>query len=236
MDGRLPMWSLAAMKDSRADSLRRQVYQTLRRGLRKGQLGSAASATERELAAELGVSRTPVREALVLLMHEGLILSTGRGFVPSRPSPQAISELFEVRRMLEPAAVASSIEHLSAHDLGRLAQSLKQQEAADRAGDVDSFITANSSFRATWLAAVPNSYLRTLIEGHDDHVQWLRHVTLHEPRIRKKVLVGLRRILAALRGGKPGAAATAMSTHLHAAEQALAAAVARAGGGDRSAA
>jgi DNA-binding GntR family transcriptional regulator len=78
-----------------------------------------------------------------------------------------------------------------------------------------------SSFRAVWLGAVPNSQLRRLIELHDDHVQWLRQLTLHDAKVRKKVIVGLRNILAALDEGKPTAVSGAMLAHLDAAEQAL---------------
>src|SRR5690349_21728392 len=78
--------SRTLMKDSKEDSLRQQVYQRLRQALRRGRLGAGMAATERDLAEELGVSRTPVREALVLLMHEGLIFSTGRGFAASQLS------------------------------------------------------------------------------------------------------------------------------------------------------
>ena len=210
--------------EKKSDSLRAQVYQTLRGGLRRGMIGSNRIATERDLAEQLGVSRTPVREALVLLVHEGLIASTSRGFSPMELSPRDIADLYQIRRMLEPGALASTIEHLSAHDFRMLQQHLKQQEAADPAGDVEAFTTANSNFRAVWLGAVPNSQLRRLIELHDDHVQWLRHVTLHDTKVRKKVIAGLRGILAALDEGKPAAASAAMLAHLEAAERALTAA------------
>src|SRR5579859_4007818 len=164
-----------------AESLRQQVYQTLRTGLRQGRLGTASrTATERDLAEQLGVSRTPVREALVLLMHEGLIAATSRGFSLPELSRQDILDLFQVRRMLEPAALATTVEHLSAYDLRMLRASLKEQASADRSGDVESFVAANSRFRSIWLAAVPNPQLRRLMERHDDQAQWLRQATLHE--------------------------------------------------------
>jgi DNA-binding GntR family transcriptional regulator len=209
------------MTEQKSDSLRAQVYQTLRGGLRKGMIGSNRTATERDLAEQLGVSRTPVREALVLLVHEGLISSTSRGFSPPELLPRDISDLYQIRRMLEPGALASTIEHLSAHDFRMMRQYLKQQELADPAGDVEAFAVANSNFRAVWLGAVPNSQLRRLIELHDDHVQWLRSVTLHDAKVRKKVIVGLRNILAALDEGKAAAVSAAMLAHLEAAERAL---------------
>ena len=206
---------------TKADSLREQVYHELRGALRNGMIGSNRTATERDLAEQLGVSRTPVREALVLLKHEGLISSTTRGFSPPQLSSRDIADLYEIRRMLEPGALASTIDHLSAHDFRMLRQLLSEQEAADAKGDVHAFAAANSNFRAAWLNAVPNLQLRTLIERHDDHVRWLRQVTLHDVKVRRKVITGLQKILAALRDGKPPAVAAAMLAHLDAAERAL---------------
>lgn len=208
---------------TKADSLREHVYQRLRSALRKGLIGSSRIATERDLAEELGVSRTPVREALVLLKHEGLVSATTRGFSPPQLSLRDIADLYQIRRMLEPGALASTIDRLSAHDFGMLRQHLSEQEEAHTKEDVDAFVEANSRFRSIWLEAVPNAQLRTLIDRHDDHVRWLRHATLHDAKVRKKVIAGLHKILSALRDSNAAAVTTAMLAHLDAAEQALAA-------------
>lgn len=212
--------NMTAQKKS--DSLRAQVYQELRSALRKGLIGSGQIATERELAEQLGVSRTPVREALALLVHEGLISSTTRGFVPPELSPQDLADLYEIRRLLEPVALVSTIDRLSAHDFRMLRQFLSEHEAADAKGDVAAFVEANSNFRALWLAAVPNKQLRALIERHKDHVRWVRQATLIDPKVRRTVIAGLRTILAALHQGKPAPVSTAMLAHLDAAERAVA--------------
>jgi DNA-binding GntR family transcriptional regulator len=207
----------------KSDSLRGQVYQELRSALRKGRIGSSRVATERDLAEQLGVSRTPVREALALLVHEGLISSTSRGFTPPEMSREDLADLYQIRRMLEPAALATTLDRLSAHDFRMLRQFLGEQEAADARHDAAAFVEANSNFRAVWLGAVPNKQLRELIERHDDHVRWVRHVTLEDAKVRKKAMAGLRKILDALQGGKPAAVSAAMLSHLETAEQALAA-------------
>ena len=150
----------------KSDSLRGQVYQELRSALRKGKIGSSRMATERDLAEQLGVSRTPVREALALLVHEGLISSTSRGFTPPEVSREDLADLYEIRRLLEPAALATTLDHLSTHDFRMLRQFLGEQEAADTGGDAVAFVEANSNFRSVWLGAVPNKQLRALIERH----------------------------------------------------------------------
>ena len=207
----------------KSDSLRSQVYQELRSALRKGTLGSSRVATERDLAEQLGVSRTPVREALALLVHEGLISSTSRGFTSPKMSRDDLADLYEIRRLLEPAALATTLDHLSTHDFRMLRQFLGEQEAADARRDAAAFVETNSNFRAVWLGVVPNKQLRALIERHDAHLQWVRHVTLEDTKVRKKAIAGLRKILDALQGGKPAAVSAAMLSHLETAEQALAA-------------
>lgn len=213
----------------KADSLRAQVYQELRTVLRKGLIGAGRFATERDLAEQLGVSRTPVREALALLMHEGLISATSRGFVTPELSHADLADLYQIRRMLEPGALASTIDRLSPHDFRMLRQYLGEQETADAEGDVAAFLEANSNFRALWLGTVPNKQLRLLIERHNDHVRWVRHVTLEDPKVRKKAIAGLKKILAALQAGKASAVSAAMLEHLDATEQSIAAALANEG-------
>jgi len=209
----------------KSDSLRGQVYQQLLNALRKGKLGANRVATERDLAEELGVSRTPVREALALLVHDGLIASTSRGFTPPEMSREDLADLYQIRRLLEPAALATTLDRLSAHDFRMLRQFLGEQEAADTRRDVAAFAEANSSFRAVWLGAVPNKQLRELIERHDEHVRWVRQMTLEDSKVRKKAIAGLRKVLDALQGGKPAAASAAMLSHLEVGEQSLAAAL-----------
>jgi len=214
-----------AKERGKSESLRGQVYDSLREALRKGKVGANRITTERDLAEELGVSRTPVREALALLVHEGLILSTSRGFSAPELSPRDIAELYEIRRLLEPAALAMTVEHLSMHTLRMLRQFITDHEVADKAGDIDAFVAANSNFRSAWLGAVPNIQLRRLIELNDDHVHWVRRITLSDAKVRKKVIAGLRNILNALEAGKPAVVSTAMLAHTDASEAALMAAL-----------
>ena len=68
-----------------------------------------------EIANEFGVSRMPVREALMQLVHDGMIESTSRGFVLRRYSDREIEEIFEIRRLLEPAAAAIAAKKMTEH-------------------------------------------------------------------------------------------------------------------------
>ncbi len=203
-----------------------QVYRTLRDHLRNGKILSGFPLQEVQLAAKLGVSRTPVREALTRLASEGLVTSDGRSFIVPALTLQNVDDIYEVRFLVEPEAVRHVAEQ--AHDPAALAsvmQALEQSVAANKAGDNAAFMDANARFRSAWLALVPNRRLVHAVELYADHVQHLRALTLDDAKVRNVVLRGLKRIAAALASGDGDAAALAMREHLSEAKHAFISAV-----------
>ncbi len=203
---------------ARSESLRSQVYSRLRSGLRTGGLGNQTVATERDLAAELGVSRTPIREALALLVHDGLVVPTAKGFTLPDVTDGDVANIYEVRRLLEPYALKSTVEHLSPADLKAFRASIDEQVAAHEDGDVDRFVAANSTFRRTWTLKIRNGQLKDLIDHYDTHIIALRELTLSSAETRQVVIEGLRQIVGFLERSDGDRAAQAMHQHLTAAE------------------
>ena len=104
---------------------------------------------EATLALQLGVSRTPVREALARLESDGLIAAEGRSFVVPVLSDADVDEIYELRGLLEPAALAQVAESVAdPKTLARIADALRAAEAADRSADAEAFIEANARFHA----------------------------------------------------------------------------------------
>ena len=206
----------------RLPALGDRVYHTLRQLLREGRLGAGQRLREVPLAAQLGVSRTPVREALARLASEGLVAVEGRGYVSGGVGHDDVEDIYELRRLLEPAAIrhaAAVAREPAAH--APLAAAVRECAAADRADDADAFMAGNARFRAVWLGMVRNRQLVRAIERYASHVQHLRRSTLSDPRTRKVALAGMKRICAALAAGDPEAAARAMRDQLEAARAAL---------------
>lgn len=203
-----------------------QVYRTLRANLRSGTILPGQPLQEVQLAEQLGVSRTPIREALTRLASEGFVAAVGRSFVVPELTLKDVDDVYEVRFLLEPEALRHVAE-LGPDPIAHapIVQALEASLAAHKAGDDDAFVEANARFRAAWLALVPNRRLVHAVELYADHVQHLRSLTLGSPKVRNIVLRGLKRIAAALAAADGDAAAAAMREHLAEAKRAYIAAL-----------
>lgn len=186
----------------KAVSLREQVYDHLRERIHTGQLTFDDRLVDVDIANEFGVSRMPVREALMQLVHDGMIESTTRGFVLRRYSDKEIAEIFEIRRLLEPAAATIAARNMTGAALEVMDGAIDAGIKASKADDFTAFVIANAAFRGAWLAQVPNSQLVAALARYIDHVQVIRLVTLSQRPVREDVLQRLRAIHDAFQAGK----------------------------------
>ena len=211
---------LQALK--RAEPLGDRVYATLREFLRAGRIPTGQPLQEAALAAQLDVSRTPVREALARLASEGLVVAEGRSFALPSLSVGDIEDIYALRFLLEPEAlrlVAASKPDRKA--LAPLRAALDDMAAKHEAGDGAAFMEANYRFRDAWTALVPNKRLVRAIHLYADHVRYLRAFTLDGAAVREVVLKVLKQLAAALAAGDGDAAAQAMRAHLDNAKRIL---------------
>jgi DNA-binding GntR family transcriptional regulator len=203
-----------------------RVYLALRSSIRNGRILPGQPLQEVQLSAQLGVSRTPVREALARLANEGLVVSEGRSFAVPSLTLADIDDIYELRLLIEPAAlrqVAGRARDPAVR--GPIMEALEASIAAHKDGDAAAFIEANARFRTAWLSRILNSRMVYAVQLYADHVHQLRAVTLGNPKVRTVVLRGLRRIAAALAAGDGDAAAAAMRDHLTEARKAFIAAM-----------
>jgi len=206
----------------RPEGLGDQVYRTLREYLGSHVIVPGQRLQEAPLAIQLGVSRTPVREALARLESEGLIAADGRSFTVPVLSDADVDEIYELRELLEPAALAQVAASVpDARTLAGIAAALKEAEAAERGDDADAFIEGNARFHASWHALVANRRLLRAIALSAGHVRYLRVLTLNNAAARKAALAGMKNILAALKKRDPERAAQVMREHLQVARRHL---------------
>jgi DNA-binding GntR family transcriptional regulator len=206
----------------RPEPLGDRVYAALRELLRAGRLATGHSLQEAELATRLGVSRTPVREALARLASEGLIVAEGRSFVAPALTVRDIDDIYALRFLLEPAALRLTASNKpDRQQLAPLRQALEDMATAHAAADGAAFMDANYRYRDAWTTLVPNKRMVRAIQIYADHVRYLRAFTLDAPEVRIAVLKGLKRLTLALVAGDGAAAAAAMRAHLTKAKSVL---------------
>jgi DNA-binding GntR family transcriptional regulator len=202
----------------RSVGLRDQVYSIVRRTLQDGQLQPGVLLKEVELALKLGVSRTPVREALGLLEQDGILESTGRGYRIRELADSEISQIFAVRQLIEPSTFAATVLAMDADTRQRLVMLVEAQAAA---ADAAEFIEANAAFRQCWRQAIANLLIQDILERYDNHVQYLRIATLNDPVIRQLAAASLAELMNAVASGDGARIAKAKSDHLLMAETSL---------------
>lgn len=202
----------------RPNSLREQIREQIRRQLQHGEIGTEDRLVDVEIANRLGVSRMPVREALLQLVNEGYLVGTTRGFVVPKLTLQDITDIFEVRKLLEPRAAANAARHLSDEGEATLRAATERARKAHAARDVDELALANMQFRQTWLTAEPNWRLAATISRFADQVQAVRMRTLHDPHTQDIVIDGLERLLDAFVRRDADAVATRLAEFIAQAE------------------
>jgi DNA-binding GntR family transcriptional regulator len=123
------------------------VAEELRRRIVDGEFQAGFQLRQEALAVEFGVSRIPVREALMQLEAEGLVkIHPHRGAIVSALSPEEVEELFELRALLEPRLLKASAPHLAEADYRRLREILKEYSSELHAMQVSRWGELNREF------------------------------------------------------------------------------------------
>ncbi|MBL9072679.1 GntR family transcriptional regulator [Tabrizicola sp.] len=198
-------------------SHRTRIHDVLRSRLLQGEIAPGARLVDHAIAAEMGVSRMPVREALMQLVSEGYLESTSRGFALPNLSPDRITEVFVLRRLLEPHAVAGVARDRGEADLATMGAALALAEGAG--ADVATFHRGAEGFRNGWLGAVRNAELRQAIQRYSGQVQSVRFATLPDPEARATILAGLCALHAAFLSADGLAAQDRMLRFIYDAEE-----------------
>ena len=203
----------------RPNSLREQIRESIRRQLQHGEIGPEERLVDVELANKLGVSRMPVREALLQLVNEGYLVSTTRGFMLPTLSLQDIKDIFEVRKLLEPRAAANAARNLTLQGEATLRQAFARAKKAKASRDVDELAAANRLFRATWLAAESNWRMAATIQRFVDQVQIVRLGTLDDLQTQDIVVDDLEKLVDAFSRRDAAAVETLMMAFIIDAER-----------------
>lgn len=154
--------------------LRAVVCDELRRLVMTGELAPGTRLVEESLAARLGVSRNPVREALQTLAGEGFVeLLPRRGAVVAQITAAQAEELFDVRMALESLAARLAARNATPAQVAHLRLVLESSRLATESGDLDALAGRNTEFHQLVVAASGNDYLRLLVAPMARRAQWV---------------------------------------------------------------
>lgn len=200
-----------------------QVYDYLWRQIASNQLGPGAKLSDLRISEQLGVSRTPVREALRRLAQDGIVRAeTQRGFFVATFSSNDVREIYDLRTVLEVLAVRLALPNLSAADLAAAQEQLNevaQQLAEDAPAASERFLAVDRSFHALLVQSARNRRLMAMMASLQCQVAVFQVYGIHSKAILALSVDHHRAILAALRALDGKAAEAAMEHHIQEVKQ-----------------
>jgi DNA-binding GntR family transcriptional regulator len=192
-----------------------QAYLELKQRIVSLALAPGSTIREADLQKQLGLGRTPMRDALQRLAHDGLLrIYPRRAIVVPKLGLPDVRELFEVRLALEPAAAALAAERLTRSDVDTfrlLAADLRERREQP---DASRFLAADQAFHR----AVAGFSRNALLAEYIDHLQtlnlWLWNMYFDTHPVRRVDLFAHEPIVEALLSGNAEAAEAAMREHI----------------------
>ncbi len=161
---------------------RELVLRKLREAILNGRFQPGERLLERDLVARMGVSRTPIREAMRSLEHEGLVTMTPyKGPAVVRPTLDDARALYEVRAALEGQAVAAFVARAGPDAVAHLKRHVAAAAAAAGQGRVQPVLAANNAFHDTIAGGCGNALLQAMLTNLRDRIVLLRAQSLSHP-------------------------------------------------------
>lgn len=194
---------------------RRDIYLKLRQLVLTLELAPGAALSENELAASLGVSRTPVRESLILLAQEGLVQVFPKiGSFVSRVDPAQVADAQFLREAVELASLDDLPAALDPAVVGELRANLDRQRRSDLG--LEEFFDLDEAFHQGLMRLSGHGNVWTTVAAAKGHLDRARRLGLHENESPAVFVAQHREIFDAITGGNVPLARTAMRTHLRA--------------------
>jgi GntR family transcriptional regulator, rspAB operon transcriptional repressor len=192
-----------------------RIYSDLRAELVSLQRRPGEAISEADIAVAYGVSRTPVREAILKLSDEGLVdIFPQSGINVSRIPIAALPEAIVVRRALEETTTRIAAQLATPSQILALRSMIERQREADAAGDRDAFHQADEVFHATIAEIAKYPGIWRLIQQVKINVDRFRRLTLPQAGRMTLVIKEHQRILSAIEAHEVDGAAQAMAKHI----------------------
>ena len=209
-------------KIERPGTLQALAYDRIKGLMIAGELDFDSIYSTNQFAEILGVSRTPVREALLQLSAEGLLTSMqGRGFKIKKFSENRIKEFFETRQMIESYIIEQLVDSNVELDLNELDEIMIQMKNCADKGDIYGFLETDKAFHMNLIRRYGNRFLTSIMENIRDLIAIFGRKALASPGRIHEVIKEHQTIIQALKQKNKQKAAESIKYHLAATEKSL---------------
>lgn len=197
------------------------VTELVRKAIVEGRLAPGERLKEEELARELGISRTPVREALLMLQADGLVdAAPNRGATVRTHSAADLDDLYELRALLEGYASRRAARRILDEDVTRLAASCDRfEDIVD--GDIADIVAENNLFHGVILEVAGSSRLATMVRSVVELPLVYRSYVYYSPEQTRISLHYHRQLTTAFAQRDPDRAELLMKEHVYEARDVL---------------
>ena len=203
--------------------LRDVVFNTLRQAILRGELKPGERLMEIQLANKLGVSRTPVREAIRKLELEGLVLMIPRkGAEVADISEKSLKDVLEVREALEELAARLACDKITKEGINRLKEAAQDFRSALKSNDITQMAEADVRFHDVICNATENQKLGQLLNNLREQMYRYRIEYLKDQHVYEKLLSEHEEIIRHIEKGEKDEAARVVSRHIENQAQAVA--------------
>ena len=195
--------------------LRDVVFNTLRQAILRGELKPGERLMEIQLANKLGVSRTPIREAIRKLELEGLVLMIPRkGAEVAEITEKSLRDVLEVRRALEELAVQLVCEKITEEEIEELKAAAREFENVLKDGDITKIAEADVRFHDVIYMATDNQKLIQLLNNLREQMYRFRVEYLKREEVRPQLLAEHEEIIATIERREKDTATKVVCEHI----------------------
>lgn len=202
-------------KVNKPKSLAKIAYDALRYSILSFELQQGTVYNEMSVSQELGLSRTPVREALLRLSSEGLITFLPRkGFVVTSFTEKEIEEIFELRLILESVVIKKIVSKISLKNIEKLREYLELQREAAAKNDYHAFMLSDRAFHKTFFELAGNFKLTEIMDNFQDICHMIGVCYLKVDGLYERSINDHEAVLKSIETGDVNKAETAIAKHI----------------------
>ncbi|MDP4155333.1 MAG: GntR family transcriptional regulator [Bacillota bacterium] len=191
-----------------------QIQESIKDAIFKGIFKPGDRLYEAQLAKQYGISRSPVREAIKVLINEGLLLCDDKSQITVyKPALEDVIEIYECRIALETAAVALTAERATADQIRELEKSLEDTAIAIETENLEKIVACNAHFHDLTLLYSGNNRLIKLVDSLNSLIYYYRFLNMQGQNRPKTILKGHTEIFQAINEKNPEKAASLLKAH-----------------------